>query len=95
MTGADRLLVTAASLAADLAARPAAAAGAEPGTGTEQAAAPGLVAAARAWWTLRYYGHEDVRVLDGGYRAWLRALTASQAERPVLGDNGESLICYG
>ncbi|MGH8868464.1 MAG: sulfurtransferase [Actinomycetes bacterium] len=30
-------------------------------------------AAARAWWTLRYYGHDRVRVLDGGYRAWTRA----------------------
>ena len=26
--------------------------------------------AARGWWTLRYFGHEGVRVLDGGYRAW-------------------------
>lgn len=29
--------------------------------------------AARVWWMLRYYGHLDARVLDGGFRAWAKA----------------------
>lgn len=28
---------------------------------------------ARLWWVLRYYGHGNVRVLDGGWRAYLAA----------------------
>ncbi len=27
--------------------------------------------AARFWWTLNYYGHRNVRVLDGGWRRWV------------------------
>lgn len=30
------------------------------------------VYAARAYWVFKYYGHEDVRILDGGRTAWER-----------------------
>jgi thiosulfate/3-mercaptopyruvate sulfurtransferase len=40
------------------------------------------MAASRAWWTLRYFGHPDVRVLDGGYRAWTEAGLPVTAEEP-------------
>lgn len=33
----------------------------------------GLFSAARAWWTFRVMGHEDVVVLDGGLPAWREA----------------------
>jgi len=30
-------------------------------------------AASRCWWLLRHHGHRDVRVLDGGWAAWVAA----------------------
>ncbi|HEU0129466.1 MAG TPA: sulfurtransferase [Mycobacteriales bacterium] len=44
--------------------------------------------AARAWWLLRYFGHGDVRVLDGGFRAWVAAGLPVSAE-PVVPEPGD------
>lgn len=45
-------------------------------------------AAARAWWLLRYFGHPQVHVLDGGYQAWLAAdqsIETGPAPAPAAG----------
>ena len=39
----------------------------------------GMMNAARLFWTLEYVGHDDVRVLDGGWNAWLAAAGAVEA----------------
>ncbi len=41
--------------------------------------------AARAWWCLRWLGHEAVAVLDGGLKAWPAPLT-TEVIRPMAGD---------
>ncbi|GAA3821995.1 sulfurtransferase [Nocardioides panacisoli] len=46
-------------------------------------------AAARCWWLLRHHGHQDVRVLDGGWSAWQQvggAVEAGPGPTPERGD---------
>jgi thiosulfate/3-mercaptopyruvate sulfurtransferase len=48
----------------------------------------GGTAATRAWWLLRYHGHREVAVLDGGWSWWLRNGGAGETgeTRPTPGD---------
>ena len=42
------------------------------------------VPASRAWWDLRYFGHRDVRILDGGYAAWVAAGLPVTSDEPTV-----------
>jgi thiosulfate/3-mercaptopyruvate sulfurtransferase len=44
--------------------------------------------AARLWWLLRYYGHDRVALLDGGYRNWAKAGYAITANPPAASVRG-------
>jgi thiosulfate/3-mercaptopyruvate sulfurtransferase len=48
----------------------------------------GGTVAARLWWLLRYFGHDQVALLDGGFQAWTAAgLPVTTAEPgPAQGD---------
>ena len=60
--------------------------GIAPGTQVVALDAQGSVYAARLWWMLRWIGHREVAVLDGGLAAWQRAggaLVADPAPAPT------------
>jgi len=68
------------------------------------------MAAARAWWLLRYFGHPDTAVLDGGLAAWERSggelsrgderaetgdFVARPGAMPVLDARAAAALAYG
>jgi thiosulfate/3-mercaptopyruvate sulfurtransferase len=46
--------------------------------------ASSAMAAARAWWLLRYFGHGHVAVLDGGFDTWTQAGLPLQTGAPRI-----------
>ena len=58
--------------------------GVEPGTQVVCYDDQGGVYAARAWWLLRWLGHTDVAVLNGGRAAWVKAGGALQIDAPTV-----------
>lgn len=50
--------------------------------------------AARAWWLLNFFGKDEVRVLDGGYAAWLAAGLPTEAGEPEI-ERGDIVLTPG
>jgi thiosulfate/3-mercaptopyruvate sulfurtransferase len=60
------------------------AAGVGPATQVVVYDAQGGVYASRAWWCLRWLGHDAVAILDGGWGSWLKADHPETAAPPVV-----------
>ncbi|MAT34268.1 MAG: 3-mercaptopyruvate sulfurtransferase [Ponticaulis sp.] len=45
-----------------------------------------FIASARVWWMIRHMGHRDVKVLDGGWSAWLRIDGKVEDLEPVVSE---------
>ena len=50
-------------------------------------------AAGRAWWLLRFHGHPDVRVLDGGLAAWREE--DGELESGIVSSEAGDFACSG
>lgn len=50
-----------------------------------------FMASARVWWMLRYMGHYDVKVLDGGWNAWLNAGGATEDLEPIVSERHQTV----
>jgi thiosulfate/3-mercaptopyruvate sulfurtransferase len=52
----------------------------------------GMMDAARMFWTLEYAGHEDVRLLDGGWNAWLAEEREATTEASQVSSTNYPLV---
>ena len=44
----------------------------------------GVVTAPRVWWMLKYYGYQDVKILNGGLPKWIEEGRATESEKYSL-----------
>jgi len=51
----------------------------------------GMMSAGRLFWTLEYVGHQDVRVLNGGWNSWVLAEEATTSQIPQVETSDYSL----
>ena len=55
----------------------------------------GGLAAARAWWLLRWAGHDNVRILDGGLGAWTQSGQSTESGLPAAIEAGDIELSAG